>query len=124
MHRVSTGVILLALMVSSLGAQTPKKQTTIFGEVIDVVSYVSSGMKPDNADRKAVAEANIRAGNPLGILERKTGTIYIVAMAQAGTSAAETLRPYFGYRVFAQGRIFRKGGLQLFLLSDIGKSVK
>ncbi len=115
-------IILLAFSVSF--AQTQKKATTIYGEVIDVINYVANGMKPDNPDRKALAEANAKAGYPLGILEKGTGKIYIVAMQQRDVSAVQTLVPYFGLKIFAVGKVYKKGGLMLFVLSDIGKSVK
>ncbi len=125
MNRILGGLVAVAFLLSAtVSAQTVKKQSTITGEVIDIVSYMSSGMKPNNEDRKAVAEASVKAGNPLGILEKGTGKIYIIAMQQTGTSPAETLRPYFGLKIFATGKIYKKGGLQLFLLTDIGKSVK
>ncbi len=124
MVRTCSLFLLLVLGASLVLGQSKKKQTTIYGEVVDVVNYVANGMKPDNADRKALAEANAKAGYPLGILEKGTGKIYIVAMQQRDVSAAGTLVPYFGLKIFAVGRVYKKGGVQLFMLSDIGKSVK
>ena len=119
-------VLILAIMVVgtvAVAQQTPK-QTTVYGEVVDVVSYVTNGMKPNNPDRKALAESNAKAGNPLGILETKTGKVYVVVMDQQGVSAASRLVPFFGLKIFAVGRTYKKGGIQIFVLSDIGKSVK
>ena len=112
------------LTVTTTFGQSSKNQVTMYGEVIDIVSYVANGMKPDNADRKAVAEASAKAGNPLGILERGTNKVYVVTMNQPNTSAISTLQPYFGLRIFALGKVYKRGGIQLFMLSDIGKSVK
>jgi len=124
MHRLCAVLTLCLFVVSAAFSQSPKKETTIYGEVIDVVSYVTNSMKPDNPDRKALSESSAKAGNPLGILERGTGKIYMVAMNQQGASAVQTLAPYFGLKIFAVGRVYKKGGVQLFMLNDIGKSVK
>jgi len=124
MNRALALLTLSVFAVSVAFSQTSKKQTTIIGEVVDVVNYVVNGMKPNNADRKALVEASAKAGSPLGILERKTGKIYVVAMGQQGASALETLTPYFGLKIFATGKVYKKGGIMLFMLSDIGKSVK
>ena len=123
-HRILASAVLIIAGLSFLFAQSSKKDVTIYGEVIDISTYVASGMKPDTPDRKAVAEANARAGNPLGVLERGTAKVYVVTMKQANTSANETLLPYLGLRIFATGRVYKKGGIQLFVLNDIGKSVK
>ncbi len=124
MRSALLGLVMLAVPLSIAVGQSTKKQTTIYGEVVDIVSYVTNGMKPDNPDRKALAEASAKAGNPLGILERNTGKIYVVVLDQQGVSAAPKLVPFFGLKIFAVGRTFKKGGVQLFVLSDIGKSVK
>src|SRR5512140_3227488 len=103
MTRVFPLFLILVLGASLTFAQSQKKQTTIYGEVIDVVNYVANGMKPDTPDRKALAEASAKAGYPLGILEKGTGKIYIVAMQQRDISAVQTLAPYFGLKIFAVG---------------------
>ena len=123
-HRIVFLVILAISAVSFSPGQSSKKESTILGEVIDISAYVSNGMKADTPDRKALAESSAKAGNPLGILERGTGKVYIVTMNQANTSANSTLLPYLGLRIFATGRVYKRGGVQLFLLNDIGKSVK
>ncbi len=115
---------IVAVAVTLGHAQTAKKQTKVIGEVIDVVSYVTNGMKPNNADRKALAEANAKGGNPLGILEKSTGKIYIFAKGQQGGDLVARLVPFFGLKVFAVGQVYKKGGVNLMILSDIGKSVK
>jgi hypothetical protein len=113
-----------AIFAAAAVAQTPKNQTTIYGEVVDLVNFIANNMKADTPDRKALAESNAKGGNPLGILERGTGRLYVVTLTQGGTGANATLTPYLGLKIFAQGRVLQKGGVRLFVLSDIGKSVK
>jgi hypothetical protein len=122
--RTAVLAVIFAFLASTGLGQSSKKETTIYGEVIDISSYVANTMKPDTPDRKALAEASAKGGNPLGILERGTAKIYVVTMKQANTGANETLLPYLGLRIFATGRVYKRGGIQLFVLSDIGKSVK
>jgi hypothetical protein len=105
-------------------AQTGKKEVTILGEVVDVVSYVSSGMKPNSPDRRAVAEANAKAGYPIGILERGTGRIYLVKLQSPTENPAGKLFDYAGVKIFAKGAVTVRGGILLMTLSDIGKSAK
>ena len=120
---IATFFSVLFILSLSFG-QGSKKETTIYGEVIDISSFVTNGMKPDTPDRKALAEASAKGGNPLGILEKGTGKVYVVTMNQANTSSNSTLLPYLGLKIFATGRVYKRAGMQLFLLNDIGKSVK
>jgi hypothetical protein len=113
-----------ALFVATAFGQVSKKESTIIGEVVDIKSYVAYGMKADNADRKAADEASMGAGNPLGILEKSTGKIYLVVMAQQSENANQRLKDYLGLRVYAKGIVHKKGGVQLLVLSDIGKTIK
>jgi len=125
MHARAIAIVFSTIFLVSLSlGQSSKKDATIYGEVIDISSYVANGMKPDTPDRKALAEASAKGGNPLGILEKGTGKVYVVTMNQANTSANSTLLPYLGLRIFATGKVYKRGGVLLFLLIDIGKSVK
>lgn len=117
-------VVCLLLCVASSFGQVTTKLSTIQGIVIDIGSYVQYGMKPDTEDRKGIAEASAKAGNPLGILEQKTGKVYIVTMNQQNTGPNTTLQPYLGIKIFAKGKVYKRGSVQIFLLSDIGKSAR
>ncbi|HEX9655442.1 MAG TPA: hypothetical protein VGB89_00850 [Bacteroidota bacterium] len=101
-----------------------EKGATVIGEVVDLVSYATSGVTAKTAEGKEIMMASIQGGNPLGILERGTGEVYIVTMKQASTSANATLQQYIGIDIAAKGDVYRKGGQQLLVLSVIGKSIK
>jgi hypothetical protein len=122
-QRVVFVACLLIVAVSAFG-QTTKKESTIIGDVVDIKSYVAFSMKADNPDRKGMAEGSIAAGNPLGILEKSTGKIYIVVMAAANENANAKLKDYLGLRIYAKGVVHKKAGIQLIVMSDIGKSIK
>jgi len=97
---------------------------TVIGEVVDLVSYATSGVTAKTSEGKEIMMASIQGGNPLGILERGSGDVYVVTMKQASTSANATLQQYIGMDIAAKGDVYRKGGQQLLVLSVIGKSIK
>jgi hypothetical protein len=114
----------IAVCASMSLGQTKTKLTTVQGVVVDLGSYIQYGMKPDTEDRKGVAEASAKAGNPLGILEKNSGRLFVVIMNDKNANADTTLLPYLGINIFAKGKVFKRGSMYMFLLSDIGKSAK
>lgn len=124
MKKVLFLLMFVALWTVNAEAQTAKKEVTVYGEVIDIANYVRFGTKPDNPDRIAIAETSVKNGNPLGILERDTKKIYLVTSSQANISANDRLKQFFGQRIFAKGIVYRRGGVSLFIMNDVGKSVK
>lgn len=123
-YSLLSALLCLVLVVSTSWGQSKVKLTTVQGAVVDIASYVQYGMKPDTPDRKGIAEASAKAGNPLGILEKKTGRVYVVVMGPQSSSANTTLLPYLGLNIFAKGKVFKRGSMYIIVLSDIGKSVK
>lgn len=117
------GTFLLLFSIVAFGQKT-KKESTIIGEIVDIKTYIAYGMKADNPDRKAAAEASMNAGNPLGILEKSTGKIYLVTAVQQNENANSRLRDYLGLRVYVKGVVYKKAGLQLIVMSDIGRTIK
>lgn len=123
---MTRGIVLVTclLIVAVAFGQTTKKESTIIGDVVDVKSFVAYGMKVDNADRKAAAQASMQAGNPLGVLEKGTGKIYLVVSPNQGENANTRLADYLGMRVYVKGTVHRKNGIQLVVMSDLGKTIK
>lgn len=118
-------VLTASVVVMTMAAfgQKTTKESTVIGDIVDIKSYIAYGMKADNADRKAAIEASIAAGNPLGILEKSSGKIYVVVMPK-NENANASLKEYLGVHVYVKGVVYRKAGLQLIIMSDIGKSIK
>lgn len=100
-----------------------EKNSTVIGEVIDLVSYATSGVRSTSPSGKEIIEGNARGGNPIGILEKGTGDIYILTMKQANTSAIGAVLPFVGMNIAVKGDIYRKGGQQLLVMTTIGKSI-
>jgi outer membrane biosynthesis protein TonB len=100
-----------------------EKGVTIVGEVIDLVSYATSGILGSTPAGKEIITASAQGGNPLGILEKSTGEVYIVTMRQANTSANAALLPFVGMPIAAKGDVYRKGGQRLLVMNTVGKSI-
>lgn len=117
-------LIALALMIATApwtgSAGQTKKDVTITGNLVDLVSFVTTTTK-QNVD---AVQKSARAGNPLGLYDTKTRKLYLVGMREIGKSANDTLLPYIGVRVFITGKVYTKSGFSVILLSDIGKSIK
>jgi hypothetical protein len=101
-----------------------EKGATVIGSVVDIVSYATAGVVPDSPAGKEITEASAKGGNPLGILEQGTGSVYIVTMKQAGKSANDALLPFLGMKITAKGDVYRKGDQQLLVMTVIGKSME
>jgi hypothetical protein len=101
-----------------------EKNVTVVGDVIDIVGYTTSGVVPTSASGKEIIEASAKGGNPLGILERTSGQVYLVTMKQANTPATNALLPFVGVTIAAKGDVYRKGDQQLLVMHTVGKSIK
>lgn len=110
--------------VKSPSKPAMQKDATIVGEVIDIVSYATSGVRASSADAREIIESNARGGNPLGILEVGSGEVYLITMRQGTTPLHEVLLPWLGVSVAVKGDIYRKGDQQLIVANVVGKSIK
>ncbi len=117
-------IVIVSAVILTLTGSAQTRNATIIGEVIDVVSYMTSGAKADSPEGLEILKASANGGNPLGILEAKTGKIYLVTMKQANTSAKETLLQYVGQKVAAKGNVYKKGGSSVLVMTVIGKSIR
>ncbi|MGA9115795.1 MAG: hypothetical protein WB626_03375 [Bacteroidota bacterium] len=115
---------LLAGMLIPASAPAQKRAATVIGEVVDVVSWMTSGSRPDTPQGREILENSRRLGNPLGILEEGTGRLYIATMKQSATGAGETLLPWIGIRIAAKGDVFEKGGTRVLAIQVVGKSIR
>ncbi len=84
------------------------RETTIVGEVIDTVCYLSHG-STGKAHRRC-AEYCVRQGIPLGILEEKTGRVYLSLPVDHSNPNAK-LKDVIAEKVRVTGTIYSKGGL-------------
>lgn len=88
------------------GAQSIEK--TVVGEVIDPVCYLSHDSRGQDHAECAVSCA--KEGITLGILEEKTGKVY-VSLPVDHSNPNSKLLDYIAQRVEVKGTVFQKGGL-------------
>lgn len=117
----ATVVLLFVWGLTALGQQ---ENVTVVGQVVDVVGYMTAGTKSDTPQGKEATLASANGGNPLGLLDEKTGKVYIVAMKQANTGAKETLLPWIGMKIQAKGDVYKRGGIEVLVLGVIGKAAQ
>ena len=123
MNKPLTIALALALWMSASISALAADDVTIKGEVVDLVSYMVSGVKANSPQGIEIVKASAEGGNPLGVLEDGTGRLYVVTMKQANTAANPTLFPYIGSRITAKGQLYTKGGTRVLILTTIGKSM-
>ena len=116
---VKKWVLLLILVAVALGgvvySQGLPKRSTVMGEVIDIAGYTMKGaMGEEHAEAGQFRAEN---GFPVGILEDESGAVYVAlyrnpAPASSLETANKILAPLMGKKVVAQGRVYKKEGIQ------------
>ncbi|MBI1983698.1 MAG: hypothetical protein HYS61_05830 [Acidobacteria bacterium] len=108
-----TGILMLAIALGALAAfsheQHESREVKLVGEVIDTACYVSHDSRgPDHLEcaRECAAQ-----GISLGILEEKTGRVYISLPVDHSNPNAK-LTEFIAKRVEVKGTVFTKGGLK------------
>lgn len=90
------------------GKQT-SKDVTIIGEVIDPVCYLSHDST--GPEHKKCAEYCVKQGIGLGILEDKTGQVYVSLPVDHSNPNAK-LKDFIAEKVKVSGTLYTKGGLK------------
>lgn len=94
-------------------------EVSITGEVIDTKCYLTGMMGGRGAEHEDCAIACIKGGLPVGILEEKTGKVYILAPEKGTKGANEAFLAYAAKTVTVKGKVTEKGGTKLLLYSSI-----
>lgn len=107
-------------LVGSLAAQEKgMKETTIRGEIIDTKCYLTGMMGGKGEEHKDCAIACIKGGLPVGILEEKTGKVYVVVPAKGTKGANEALVQFAAETVTLKGMFIEKGGSKVFAYNSV-----
>jgi len=85
------------------------KDVTVVGEVIDPVCYLAHGST--GKEHKPCAEYCVKQGISLGILEEKTGQVY-VSLPVDHTNPNAKLKDFIADKVKVTGTVYSKGGLK------------
>jgi len=100
-----TGAFLCAASNVVFAAETK----TIQGEVVDLSCYVAEGAQ--GAAHETCGIACIKNGEPAGILEDKTGKVYLVVTADHSSPATKIL-PFVGKMVEVSGTVNERAGIR------------
>jgi hypothetical protein len=119
--RILFTVVSALLVVGGILSAQDKamKETTIKGEIIDTKCYLTGMMGGRGEEHKECAVSCINGGLPVGILEEKTGKVYIVIPAKGLKGANEALVQYAAQIVTLKGNFVEKGGTKLFAYTNI-----
>lgn len=109
-------ILIMVLVLISFGLAFSEEVKTIKGEVVDLSCYIAEGEKGDT--HKDCAIACIKAGEPAGILEEKTGKVYLVVTDDHSNPAPKVL-PYVAKIVEVTGTVSERGGVTAIAIKDI-----
>ncbi|MGE5692996.1 MAG: hypothetical protein ACM3YF_04360 [Candidatus Zixiibacteriota bacterium] len=108
-------VVVLASDTKGKTETAPKTAAKLVGEVICISCYVDHESK--GAEHAACATSCAKRGVPMGILEDKTGNVFLVVKGHTGANA--DLQPFAGKKVALAGRWFERGGAKIFNLDTV-----
>ncbi len=113
--------VVLMIAAGNLMAAGKKamKDATVTGEIIDTKCYLGGMMGGKGEAHKECAVACIKGGLPVGILEAKTGKVYIVVPEGGMKGANEEMVKYAAEKVTLKGKFLEKGGTKLFEYSSV-----
>ena len=120
-------IVTLVLSVIAVMGQAPvmaQTSVTVHGGIVELTSYVTSGIMPTTAAGREIALASIGKGGAMAIVEKGTKRIYILAGAPQDTSFVQNVSAYFGVKAFVKGKRYLKSGVRVLTVEDIGKSLK
>jgi hypothetical protein len=112
--------MVLGVMIAVLSAGVAMAQDgkMIRGEVIDVSCYVMKVEKGRGEAHKTCAIACAKAGEPVGILDEKSGKVYL-AITSDHSNPADKLIPLMAKTVDATGMIYEKAGVTAIDIKDV-----
>lgn len=116
------GLILVFLIFTFDGLA--QKKATLYGEIVELTTFVKDGIKPNNPAGKEITTENLNKGGTFALLEKGTGKIVLLTSSVPEYKLTEQLTPYLGITVFVKGNLYKKGGVRLLDVQDIGKYLK
>jgi len=90
---------------------------SIVGEIVDPGCYLVNGAKGEN--HKECALACVKACQTLGILEKKTNKLYILATATPGEDPNKPLVEHIGKTVLVKGKVYTRGGVSGIMIASV-----
>jgi len=105
--------LLLLLALASLAraepAQGAGERVVLRGEVVETACFVMGDRRGPGHRQCAIACA--RAGQPLGILDERSGTLFFEVLDRRVEHPSDPLLPHLAERVEVRGRRLDRGGI-------------
>lgn len=111
----------LFLINDSIFAQ---KKGTVYGEIVELTTFIKDNIKPTTPAGTEITLDNFKKGGSFVLLEKGTGKIILLTGGLVDTKLEDQLKPYLGITVFIKGAVYKKGGIRLIAVEDIGKYLK
>ncbi|MDI6779473.1 MAG: hypothetical protein QME25_04680 [Bacteroidota bacterium] len=122
-YLVSTLILLHSLLMIA-GTSYAQKKGTVYGEIVELTTFVKDNIKPTSPAGVEITVDNQKKGGTFVLLEKGTGKLVFLTSTAAESPLVDQLKPYIGITVFIKGAIYKKGGIRLVVLEDIGKYLK
>ncbi|MGE5309116.1 MAG: hypothetical protein ACM3OC_08530 [Deltaproteobacteria bacterium] len=112
-------VLCIAVLGAVLAAGTAlaQEQKTIRGEVVGVSCYTQASAGQGDAQSSCSLSA-LKAGEPAGIVDQKTGKLYI-AISGDGTNVSDKLLPNVAKLVDVTGNVQEKQGVNTITVNEV-----
>lgn len=118
-----TFVLMLGLYF--IGSSTfAQKKVTVYGEIVELSTFVKDNIKPTTPAGTEITLDNFKKGGTFVLLEKGTRKFVFLTGGSPDTKLEDQLKPYLGISVFIKGAVYKKGGIRLISVDDIGKYLK
>jgi hypothetical protein len=94
-----------------------EKDVTLTGEVIDTYCYATMGARGES-HRECGLEC-AKAGIPVGLLQEKTDTVYVLLPDKDKTGLPEGVIQKMGRTATVTGHVIKKGGSQFLVVESV-----
>ncbi len=107
------------ILASALGLARAQEQRTIRGEIVGAACYTDTGKLASSSDAQTSCSLSaLKAGEPAGVVDQKTGKLYI-AVSGDGTNIADKLLPNVAKLVDVTGTVQQKAGVNTITVSEV-----
>ena len=114
---IRTLCITVLAAVAAAGIARAQEQKTIRGEVVGVACYTQSSAGQGDAQTSCSLSA-LKAGEPAGIVDQKTGKLYI-AISGDGSNVSDKLLPNVAKLVDVTGNVQEKQGVNTITVNEV-----
>lgn len=99
------------------GKEVKEGNVTVTGEVVDTFCYASMGAKGESHRQCGIECA--KKGIPMGLLEDKTGKVYVLLPAKDNTPLPDAVIDKMGRKATISGKTYVSGGVSFLTVGSI-----